>query len=301
MALKYRIRRGHGVAREVRRILLAQNRQALRLLENWQESPRERIHGARQCFKRVRALLRLIRPAAPYAFEVENRFYRDLGRSFAYVRDADAVIEALAAVEPDLGDRRSRESLAVLRTALERRAARDLADPATQLPQRVAAACAALREADRRLRQLPLQGVDRKALGRGLRRTFRRCEKRFGRVIAGGTAADFHAWRQQVKYAWNQTRLMARTAGTNAGRPGLARLADILGHGQDLALLDALLRAQSDDLQLDRHLECMRGVIGERLQATRAEASLLGALVFADAAPAIRPRATDARPPVVRA
>ena len=297
--MAYLIRRNEPLAGEVRRILTEQNGRALVLLEHWQQNPRERVHSARQAFKRLRALLRLIRPGARYVYEVENRFYRDLARSLAYVRDTEAVIEALAVLEKNLTDPESRESLHLLRTGLQQRAARELADPVLDVPQRVQSACDALREAAGRLRRTPLPDVKRKVLRSAVRRTLRRCEEGFGQVLITGAAADFHAWRRDVKCAYHQTRLMQELMPDWAAAHGplLARLGELLGHSQDLTVLDGVLQAQPDELGLDHHLQHLRQVIRDCQLSAQEQARQLGVQIFLQ--PVREPRAQAEPEPAV--
>jgi hypothetical protein len=280
--MAYLIRRKEPLAGEIRRILVEQNDKALTLLEHWQHNPRERVHSARQAFKRLRALLRLVRPGARYVYQVENRFYRDVGRSLAYVRDTEAVIEALAVVETSLTDAQSLDSLHLLRAGLERRAARELNDPVLNVPRRVQAACDELRGAERRLHRTPLGGVTRKVLRTAARRTMKRCEEGFAQVLVTGAAADFHAWRRDVKYAYHQTRLLQELMPDWAAShgPPLERLGELLGHSQDLTVLDQVLREQPDELNLDLHLQHMRGVIAECRRSAQEQARQLGAELF---------------------
>ncbi|MCK6370808.1 MAG: CHAD domain-containing protein [Gammaproteobacteria bacterium] len=280
--MAYVIRRSEPVADEVRRILAEQNLKALKLLEHWQLNPREHVHAARQTFKRLRALLRLIRPGADYVFRVENRFYRDLGRSLACLRDSDAVVEALSVIESSIIDAPSREALELLRTGLEKRAARRLADPALDIPGRVDSACGALRDATRRLRRTPLAGLGRKSVRSSAQKGLRRCEKSFGKVLLTGAAVDFHQWRQDVKCTYHHTRLMQELLPEWSGTysPPLGRLAELLGHGQDLAVLEAMLDQQPDELGLDRNLQRIRGIVADCQAAVQDEARRLGVQIF---------------------
>lgn len=291
--MAYLIRSDRPAAAEVRRSLIDQNAKALALLEDWREDPRLRVHAARQCFKRLRALLHLARRDARYVFEVENRCYRDLGRSLACLRDADAMIDAVAVIDRTLDDPVLRRSLGLLRRGLEERVGRVLADPGIDVPQRVQAACETLREAGARLRHLRLEPVRRRTLRKGIRVTFERCEARFARALSTGRAPDFHQWRQAVKYAGNQARLMRGLMPRWSSRhePVLARLGELLGHAQDLEILGALLGTEPNDLGLDPELRNVRTLVAARKLVARAEACTLGAQLFPRVATQSRPLA----------
>jgi hypothetical protein len=266
--MAYLIRRKELAGTEVLRILVEQNQRALGLLRRWQDNPRDHVHQARQAFKRLRALLRLARSGAPYVFRVENVFYRDLGRSLAYARDSDAVIDALGLLEERISGPLALESLRMLRKGLEQRAERERECAAHDLAGRIESACEAMHAAERRFRELKLDGLRRKHLRRGVQTALERCQSTFERASTTGAAVDFHAWRKEVKYASHQARLMqeamprwAATAG-----PALSRLGDVLGHYHDLVILEALLGRQPDELQLDVHLQS----IGKAVRNARA-------------------------------
>src|SRR2546430_2187504 len=53
------------------------------------------IHNVRKCFKKLRAILRLVRDEiGEEVYEFENRFFRNLGRRLATQRDFMSVIGA---------------------------------------------------------------------------------------------------------------------------------------------------------------------------------------------------------------
>ena len=81
--MAYLLRRKEPVDTEVQRVLREQVGRAASLLETWRDNPRDNVHQARQAFKRVRALLRLVRPGARYVFRVENQIFRGLGSTRA--------------------------------------------------------------------------------------------------------------------------------------------------------------------------------------------------------------------------
>ncbi len=280
--MAYLIRRKEPVDAEVRRILIEQNRRALALLADWKQNPRDNVHQARQAFKRIRALLRLLRPGVRYVYKVENIFYRDLGRKLAYARDSEAVIDALGLLEERVSGPLAQDSLRMLRKGLEQRAARERDCGIHDLAGRIAEACDALGQAGKRFRNLPLEQLRRKHLKRGAEVGMERCVAAFDLVARTRAEADFHAWRKEVKYAYHQTRLMQhmlpRWSATRG--PKLGALADSLGHFHDLVILDELLRRQADELNVDVHLRSMRNTVRSAKAAYAGEALAAGPLIF---------------------
>ena len=73
--------------------------QAVALLSD-PKDPHRSVHESRKCLKRVRALLRLARPALqPETFRSENRRFRDIARALSAARDSQAMLESLAKLE----------------------------------------------------------------------------------------------------------------------------------------------------------------------------------------------------------
>lgn len=280
--MAYLIRRKEPVDAELRRILAEQNRRALGLLRGWQEHPRESVHQARQVFKRIRALLRLLRPGAPYVYRVENSFYRDLGRSLACARDSEAVIDALGLLEGRVSGPLAQDSLRMMRSGLEQRAVRERECEAHDLGGRIEAACAALGIAAKRIRDLPLGQIRRKHLRRGADASIESCVAALDRVRRSGADGDFHAWRKQVKYVLHQARLQRdvrpRRASDSSAR--LDALAGSLGRHHDLVVLEDLLRRQHDALNIDVHLRSMRNAVRLAKGHFADEALAMGAQIF---------------------
>jgi len=93
--MSYRMKRREKVAEGVRRIGLEQADKAVQQLTARNGNRDEAIHDARVCFKKIRALLRLMRAPLDGRFDEENVFYRDLGRRLSSVRNNVAMIESL--------------------------------------------------------------------------------------------------------------------------------------------------------------------------------------------------------------
>ncbi len=280
--MAYLIRRKEPVDTELRRVLAEQNRRALGLLRNWQENPRVHVHQARQGFKRIRALLRLVRPGALYVYRVENSFYRDLGRGLAYARDSEAVIDALGLLEERISGPLAQDSLRMMRSGLDQRAARERECEAHDLAGRIDTACAALSEASRRIRHLPFGDLRRKHLRCGADASVASCVAALDRVRRNGTDGDFHAWRKQVKYVYHQSRLMRemRPRWASGSSARLDALAGHLGCHHDLVVLEDLLRRQHDALNIDVHLRSMRNAVRTAKGHFAREALDLGGQIF---------------------
>jgi hypothetical protein len=96
------------------------------------------------------------------------------------------------------------------------------------------------------------------------------------------TPAAYHSWRRQVKYAANQSLLLSDLAPVRAMTvgPRLRELASLLGHAQDLELLEELLRQQPDALGIDTHVQRLRQLISTSLVQLHHRALEVGSALF---------------------
>lgn len=282
--LAYLLHRKAEPADEFVSMLCRQNGNALKLLKTWEVSPEQRLHRARQAFKRCRAALRLLKQASPYVYAVENSFYRDQAHALAYARDASAMVEALDKLaQRDIGAA-DRQSLEMLRDSLVLQAELDTRTGLAGVVGQVARVCRQLEAADTRLRNLPVAGLRRRTLVRGARRTLTRCARGFSALGVDSTADEFHEWRKHVKYAYYQCSLMAEylPRKLRRSRPALGALAEMLGDFQDLTLIAKFLDKQPDSLGVDSHVQRLQRLIGVersrlRLRFMQAGADLFGA------------------------
>jgi len=91
--MTYRIKDPKNIQNEISRIATEQLNRAVNELTDDDIDRDEGVHQARKRFKKIRALLRLIREQLGDNYEVENNFYRDLGRDLSDVREAQATVE----------------------------------------------------------------------------------------------------------------------------------------------------------------------------------------------------------------
>lgn len=290
--MQYHISHLQPAGDEAGRVLREQCHRLLELLRDWRADPADRIHRARQTCKKLRAVALVLRSGAPYVAQVENHFFRDIQKRLAYARDAEAMVEALDFLAAGVSDGRLLESIRMLRDSLVGRAGRGMEDHLPLLESQVALCCAELERAQRRLEQLPLDRLKRRDLRRGALRTWERCARQFAALDPGSAPEQFHRWRRHIKYAWHQTQLLAGLEPARAATlgPRLRQLGALLGHAQDLQLLDRLLQQQADGLGIDTHVQRLRRLIATALAGLRRSALDLGTGLFAgDGPPASAP------------
>lgn len=201
-----------------------------------------RVHDLRKRMKKLRGLLRLVRPGLGGTYRKENRELRDIARLFSGIRDSQVTADTLDRLAAQDGGGRLSP---ILDWAAERREA-VLAEK--DLPGRMAEAAGRLAAARQRVPGWPVKGNARDVLRGGLKIEYGRARKDWR--DAGKTPEDtalLHDWRKRLKYHWYHCRLL-RDARPAAMRPRIKALDDLseaLGDDHDLVVLSELLASDA--------------------------------------------------------
>jgi CHAD domain-containing protein len=256
-----------------------------RLRDSGADNLDDAIHEARKSFKRLRALVRLRRPALdPGLRRALDHSFRDLSRRLAAPRDAWVMLESWRRLDrrrrrpasPAFG-RQHRQIEALLLRRYESARESVILDRREHL--KVA------RGVGRFLAQLgdrPLDDVQPADLLRAVSLQYRRARRALRQVRDEPSPENRHEWRRQVKYLWHQLELIAPAAPDRLAplAGGLKRLADLLGEEHDLAMLLEFIESQSD-LPLDENMLVeLRTRIQRRLHLLIPRANALGATVL---------------------
>ncbi len=238
--MAFRFNRQESIAAGFARIFAEQIAEAVTALE---KSPRNGVHEARKCIKRLRSLLRLFRRALPDgSYEREGATLRGAARGLASVRDAQVQIAAFDSLArgikaPGIAQAR-RVLFATFKAA---------ATPAGRSTSPVQATITALRTIGARVPGLkPDAGWP--VLRRGLKRTYRRARRAHADARAELTTPAIHRWRRRSKDFGYQMQLLRKI-----DPPAMKRcirtadqLTKFLGDDHDLAVLDRTLATAHD-------------------------------------------------------
>lgn len=224
---------------EIRRLATERIDHALGALDGYPARP-EALHDARKDIKKLRALLRLVRPTFA-GYKAENAALRDAGRAVSALRDDTAMLECLSRLEKRYGGGLNPDGLALLHEGFEaRRDAAATTDAGTQAVDTLRSALADLRA---RVKHWQVVGNGFDALALGFRRTLAEARDA-GRSSAGkGDAAAFHDWRKHMKYHWYHAALLKRVKPMKmSARIALTGdLGELLGDHHDIAALRSRL------------------------------------------------------------
>ena len=236
------------------------------------------VHAARKRFKRIRAVLRVVRKElGEPAFNRENVAFRDGGGSLSEARDAHVLVMTLDTLKDHVDPEpftAARKLLMTRRRAVKKRILEE--------GNGLETVAQVVRDARERASAWTIPSHGWPALKPGLKRIYRDGRTAFTQSEIGGHADLFHEWRKRTKDLWHQLELLEPLW------PQLLKpladqfhdLADHLGNEHDLAVLkqvleaDALARANGAPAIVD-------AIEAKRIDLQR-EAKSLGALLFAE-------------------
>lgn len=247
------------------------------------------IHDARKRFKKLRALVALVRTdlGAARAKALDRRF-RDAGRHLSALRDAGVLTGTLAALEAASPERGAKKAFRSARKGLAAQGQDALAPEAVL--EGLAAALEVLQGLEEDLAGWPL--TDRwKALSPNLKRTYKGGRRALVQAYAApnGRGTDggderFHTWRKAVKRLWYHLRLLhplwPEVLAVHAAQAGA--LADLLGEENDLAVLSRTLQAEPERFGGAASVQALLELSSYRRHALRASAYPLGRRLYAE-------------------
>jgi CHAD domain-containing protein len=291
--MPYRFKHRESVQDGLRRIAAEQIDRALAELGDDSLDPAVAVHQVRKRLKKLRGLLRLVRPAiGGKTSKHSNHRFRDLGRALSGARDAEVMIATFDALRSRLDKDSDSERFNAFRDALVQQRDRRIADGAGDLDARMAGVADGLRDVRGQLDDWQLDGDEFDALGGGLTRSYRQGRKAMRGARRERRDAPFHDWRKRVKDQWYHTRLLQSTwpAAMKTRRRELKKLESLLGDAQDLAALRAGLNAPPGTTLGDSLKQRLETVIDERQRQLRRQAVALGRRVYAEKPGCLRKR-----------
>ena len=223
---------------ETKQLLLTDLSMARSALAEPSENRDEAVHRARRRLKRVRSLLRILRPVPGRDQANRGDAVKSAYRLLSSARDADAMLGAARWLKAH-GDE---NDTVVLSALVERLEAAASAAHATALP--VDAIQALLRTAESEIASLT-EGFDSEELFLGgLLRSYRRGRNCYRHALDDADAETLHDWRKETKHQLHIGQfIVGRTRATDKSRlKDLDQLAECLGDNNDLVNLAANLR-----------------------------------------------------------
>jgi CHAD domain-containing protein len=283
--MSFELKPEESLRKSLRRIVRKQLEDALEMLTGEHKGARdEAVHEARKCFKKVRAVLRLARPAiGEKAYRAENTCFRDAARPLTEVRDAKIFIETLDGLIDRFQEHIAGRAFNDVRAALQ--------DNLRAVRKRVldeqdafAVAGEVVRQAPERVKGWADVPNRWSSVGQGLEDTYRRAGAAFEEAAADPTVEALHEWRKQAKYLRYQLEVLRPLWPERLGELAdeADRMGDLLGDDHDLAVLRQMLTDDPDRFGDEGDREVLVALIDRRRADLEEEALLLGGRFFQD-------------------
>jgi CHAD domain-containing protein len=241
------------------------------------------VHDCRKRAKKLRGLLRLVRPAlGKAAYGPANESFRDAGRELSGLRDAQAALATFDALIVASPDRLSEGGVGAVRAGLAA-----LAEEATRAGDgrlRAERAADLFRAGRRHVARAELNADGWAAVGPGVEMTYRAGRRALADARRDTEPTVMHEWRKRAKDAWYHTRLL-RDAAPSILEPLEDRfhnLSDALGDAHDLVVITDHLRASPDRFGGDAQSRAICGLADTRRAELERRAMSLGARLYAE-------------------
>jgi CHAD domain-containing protein len=241
------------------------------------------VHQVRKRCKKIRGLVRLVRPQFEDTYDHENAWYRDAAQQLSYVRDAQSIIDTFDKIMDHFQDQIDHKAFAPVRKRLTNRRKKVAKDEAG-LRERLDVFLERLHEGRERVAAWRLREKGFSAVQGGVTKTYARGCTAMTKAYQKPSTENFHEWRKRVKYHWYHMRLLQSVwqAPMQARCDAADLLSDYLGDDHDLSILRETLLDRPADFGGEATLQALLGLLTQRQVELRAQAKLLGVRLYAE-------------------
>jgi len=237
-------------------------------------NPEGTVHNLRKTCKRMRGLIRLVRPVFA-DYHLENTAFRDAGRKLSHLRDTAVLIQTYDSLLDAYDDQVDRAQFAPIRRRLTAQHKRltEHADTSRRLDE-FREAMVAARSRARRWR-LSEDGFD--ALEPGIAKSYKDARHAMAAASEEMSTETVHEWRKRVKDHWYHTRLLTPIWRKQMKTSGVVAkdLGELLGQHHDLDVFQArLIEAEMADAA---DLEVLTGLAKQHQEVLADDAFKMGA------------------------
>jgi CHAD domain-containing protein len=278
--MAFRFKLNQPIKKDVRRLLVSQIEKARAELEGSSVQPAN-IHEARKCLKRIRSLLRIVRPAlTKKTYDCEIERFRQIAELLSPLRDRQILLETAAKL-----DAASSASVSAPVAALQRLLNSSGENGTAHLNASAAISDALCRfsPALKAARKLKLAPADMTSIIGGFERTYRHGRRAVVAAYADPDDEAFHDVRKAIQHHSRHLQLLAQ-AWPEFTAPLIENartLAQLLGEDHDLSVLSHFVAAQPDVMISTDSKASIIAAAHARQRALRLEARPLGQRAFA--------------------
>jgi CHAD domain-containing protein len=241
------------------------------------------VHDVRTRMKRLRAVVRMARPAMGDAYRRENREFRDVARQLGAARDAQVVVSTfdkiLGWASPDVDSR----TFADVRARLGERALEATKELEETAEERSESARRSLLDARDRVPDWPIDALAPGDVVKAVARNYKQGRRALDEADATRTAEAFHEWRKRAKYGWYHLQILRPVAPIlmRATSDASHELSTVLGDHHDLVVFSDILQSGPAGID-DRSVRDLIALADGRRRELEGEALSRGAAVYAE-------------------
>jgi CHAD domain-containing protein len=277
----FRIKSGVDMSAEIRRIVLEQlDIAASELRDVGNPETEEAVHDARRRVKKIRAVIRLVRPVLDKAYRAVDADLSDVSRLLAPVADGQGVIDTLNALARRYHNDLPRRTASSIRSDLVEREKR--IGSQAELEHVTERAANTLRTERSRVKRWQLTAQGFRALEPGLKESVRRARDSMIAAKLHPTTEQYQTWRRHVKNHWFHIRLIEARCGNQLMdyQRRLEALDGVLGEYHNLMLLRDVLVTDSGVSRREA-ARCLR-VVARYQKTLRNDAQTLGMRIYSE-------------------
>src|SRR5215510_9694832 len=283
LAMSFCLLAEESVGDGIKRIVSEEINQAIKEIGNPRLKKTETIHEVRKHCKKIRSVLRLVRPQFENTYQFENAWFRDTAKGLAEPRDAEAIIETYDDLLDKFSDQVDRRAFASMRRALTLRQ-KKIFEESGDLNQKLKKIRARMHKNTGRIADWKLKVDEFDGIEGGLVLTYRKAGKAMGAAYDDPVAENYHEWRKQAKYHHYHMRLLREL-----WRPVMHsleketdHLSDLLCDDHNLDVLYKTLLKSPKKYGKKRDIQVLLGLIDRRSAELRVDASTIGTRIFAE-------------------
>ncbi len=281
--MPYRFKANESVPDGIRRVALEEIESATGLLTRGSKAKRdEAVHGARKSIKKIRGVLRLVRPELRQTYKEENTRFREVGRQLSELRDAAAQIEMFDQLAEKFAGNIEHRSLADVRAGLVRHK-REI-EQRLNVARVIERASATLHAARARVAKWDLSQDGFGALAPGFEQTIRRGRNALRAARKSQDAVAYHDFRKRVKDHWYHVRLLESvwTEIMQAHEASLKELETWLGDDHNLVVLSEMLNDKPEEYGGKSTVQLFLAATGLHQKELRENSISLGERIYAE-------------------
>ncbi len=244
--MSYNLKISKNIQKEVQKSVDFQLEKILLTLSDDVISQEKKIHKIRKVFKKIRALLKLIKYDLKdkEVYTTQNQFYKNASKVFSKARDNVVLVKTFKKIvkEFDL----DQDKYNVLVQYLE----------PINTEEKFKMLKKQIKQMKKKLYLYQLKKKE-KPLKKSLKKIYKKLKKNKKKAYKTNSDADFHEWRKAVKNYMYQLKLLHKNFPKSAKKSikKLEKLADILGFDHDITVLKSFILSKHSHDPMVKYLE----------------------------------------------